>query len=341
MKKYIYSVGIHKEGGLNILNKFIKSDKYENIYFLDERLKIKINKKNVFIIKNNLASRVLNLLRLSYQLKKDDHIIFLNGLPPVFKFRSEVSVFFQNANLFRKFYKISFLRWIFSRDFLRYLTFYLGKKNVNNWYVFSPISEKILSNNLKKYVSIKTLNIYEDYNKVEISNTDKVEYDFIYPASLMGHKNHNILFNTLISLSKKNIFPRVIFTLDPSSLEKVNFSYLKEKYNLKIFNYYENNHNLFLKIYKKCKCLLYMSSSETIGLPIIEAHKYGLFIIAPNLEYSHQFVQPDAKFDLNSENGLSTVIENCLETNFQNRKEKTFKIPIGSINLDDYMKKIL
>ena len=36
MKKYIYCVGIHKDGGLNILSKFEKLDKNENIYLLDK-----------------------------------------------------------------------------------------------------------------------------------------------------------------------------------------------------------------------------------------------------------------------------------------------------------------
>ena len=39
MVKYIYSVGMHKEGGLNVLNKFIFDNNEEIYYFLDERLK--------------------------------------------------------------------------------------------------------------------------------------------------------------------------------------------------------------------------------------------------------------------------------------------------------------
>ena len=79
---------------------------------------------------------------------------------------------------------------------------------------------------------------------------------------------------------------------------------------------------MFLKIYKKCNSLIYMSLNETIGLPIIEANKYNLFIIAPKLEYSHQFIQPDAQFDINSESELTSIIEKCLKTNFNYKKKK-------------------
>ena len=42
-------------------------------------------------------------------------------------------------------------------------------------------------------------------------------------------------------------------------------------------------------IYKYCRALLYISSNETIALPILEANKYNLLIIAPKLPYSSQF----------------------------------------------------
>ena len=40
MKKIIYAVGIHSEGGLNILNKFINKSTNDVIFYLDKRLKI-------------------------------------------------------------------------------------------------------------------------------------------------------------------------------------------------------------------------------------------------------------------------------------------------------------
>ena len=84
-----------------------------------------------------------------------------------------------------------------------------------------------------------------------------------------------------------------------------------------------------------------MSLNETIGLPIIEANRYGLYIIAPRLEYSDQFVRPDAQFEVNSEKSLATIIENCLSTNFQNKMNKKIIIPENSINLEDFVKKVI
>ena len=151
-----------------------------------------------------------------------------------------------------------------------------------------------------------------------------------------------MLINILILLSKKKIFPKVLFTLDPNDIKKINIEELKNKYGIKLYNYYESNQKKFIEIYKKCKSLLYISLNETIGLPIIEANKYGLFIIAPELEYSKQFINPDITFDINSEKELSLIIENCLKNNFDiEKKSKEIIILKNSITIDDLMWKVI
>ena len=66
-------------------------------------------------------------------------------------------------------------------------------------------------------MNIKIINIYEEFRKIKViekNNNEEIIYDFIYPASYMEHKNHKILIDTLIDLSKQNIFPKVLITLD-------------------------------------------------------------------------------------------------------------------------------
>ena len=70
MVKYIYSVGMHKEGGLNVLNKFIFDNNEEIYYFLDERLKNKYNLKNSSFVSKFLVLRLIHILYLSFKLKK-------------------------------------------------------------------------------------------------------------------------------------------------------------------------------------------------------------------------------------------------------------------------------
>ena len=44
MTSYIYAVGLHNQGGLNILNRFLEKDNDKIFFFLDSRLKIEKKK---------------------------------------------------------------------------------------------------------------------------------------------------------------------------------------------------------------------------------------------------------------------------------------------------------
>ena len=173
-------------------------------------------------------------------------------------------------------------------------------------------------------------------------NQEDIKFDFIYPASLMEHKNHKLLINVLIDLSKDNIFPRVLITLDKASLLKINYEEIINRHKLKLYNKYEKDQKKFLELYKQSKCLLYLSENETIGLPILEAYSSGLITIAPNLPYSSQFIEPDYVFDLNSKNDLKKLIVKILKEKIENKKKfKPFKFLNNSISFDQFIRKVL
>jgi hypothetical protein len=158
----------------------------------------------------------------------------------------------------------------------------------------------------------------------------------------MNHKNHKLLIDVLIELSKKNIYPKVLLTLSDKEKEKLDFNKLKNKYKINLFNFYDRDQQRFQNIYKQCKALVYISSNETIALPIIEASMYNLFIIAPKLPYSEQFIKPDLSFDINEKNDLLKCIEICLKNNFKlnNHKKENFKFK-SNITLNNFFNHIL
>ena len=157
----------------------------------------------------------------------------------------------------------------------------------------------------------------------------------------MKHKNHKLLLNILIDLSKIKIYPKVLITLDDKSLSKINFNKIKNKYNLNLYNKFEKDHQKFLEVYNECRYLLYLSSNETIGLPILEAYSYGLQTIVPNLKYSSQFISPDYLFDLDSKKEITNVIIKCLNQSQNTKNNKDFKYLKNSISIDEFVNNIL
>ena len=96
---------------------------------------------------------------------------------------------------------------------------------------------------MRLYRILKIINIFKPVENIENlnhnpNNAQKAEFDFIYPASLMNHKNHKLLINALIKLSNKKIFPKVVLTLEKKDEKKLNIekkNFLPEEGKLIIF----------------------------------------------------------------------------------------------------------
>ncbi len=323
----IYAIGIYKGGGLQVLKEFIQSNK--NYYYIfDSRLDPIHYKavKNFEVINQGLVNIILTQLQLK-KLKKN--IFFINGLPPLFKLQSNIFVLYQNLNIFPPKDLFSLLIWIFSSDFLRFIFFKLGHLNVQTWFVLSEVAFQSLSKNLGFYQNIVKLFFLEiNKNKKKY----KKYYDFIYPADLKRHKNHDKIINALINLSKQNIKPSFLFTLTNKEKRKINFLDLKKKIN--IYNFEDfNNRFKFIKKMRESKCLFFPSERETIGLPIIEGYNNNLLVATSNKNYAKQFIEPDVLFNINSVNSIQNHIKNIYQNKIKKKKNTKIK------NLEFFLKK--
>lgn len=308
--RIIYAAGIHSGGGLFVMNNLKKNMKAdEDIIYLDQRLKKDrfFNDFKVILVKNNLFSKLYSEFKIKKQINEDvKEIVFLNGLPPIFKYKSKVTTYFQNANILNftnKFDKI------ISSNLLRSLKFFFFKKNVNKWVVFSESAEK----ELKKFINKKIIYKEKIYIQIKKNKNEKKIYDFIYPANGASHKNHKNLIEAFIILSKLKIFPRLLITLDKIDINKFKISYFCKKFKLKIFNKPEDNRDKFLKNYNKSKALIFPSYSETLGLPLMEAKKFGLDILASNRNFAKEYTSKDNLFNPDKPNDIASTIVNYIE----------------------------
>jgi glycosyltransferase involved in cell wall biosynthesis len=303
--RIIYAAGIHSGGGLFVINYLKKKMKAsEDIIYLDERLKKDhfFNKFEVVIIKNNFFSKVYSEFKIKKQINKGiKEIVFLNGLPPIFKYKSNVITYFQNANILNftnRFDKI------ISSNLLRSLKFFFFKKNVNKWVVFSKSAEEQLKKFIHKGIICKE-KIHIQIGKRE---REKKIYDFIYPANGGSHKNHKNLIEAFIILSKLKIFPKLLITLDKVDIIKFKIAYFSKKFKLKIINKPNNNRDKFLKNYNKSKALIFPSYSETLGLPLMEAQKFGIDILASNRNFAKEYTSKERLFNPNHPKDIANTI---------------------------------
>lgn len=292
--KIIFAAGIHSGGGLFILNHLKqKIISFEDTVYIDERLKnsMFLRKSRLIYVKKNIFSKIYNEFKaLKSNAITNNEIIFLNGLPPFLSSSKKVTVYFQNANIMKGGNNIFYL---FSSDFLRSLKFFLFRKNVNKWVVFSEHAKKILS----KYVNKNIIYLEKINIKLVNKKKNKKIYDFIYPASGENHKNHKKLIDAFVHLSKKKYFPKLLITLNKRDYKKLNILYYKKKYKLKIFNKHNKNREVFLKNYNKSRALIFPSTSETLGLPLLEAKEMGMDILVSNKEFAKNYTSKKYVFN--------------------------------------------
>ena len=315
-----YCLGLHQSGGLSVLDTLIGQSSINNDfhYYFDRRAKNKIKNtiyKNVYFKNSNLLIRIYDEFLLS-RSRSFDKIIFLNGLPSFFINKKAISiVLFQNINIFKSKDR-NFFNWFFSMDLIRFLKFYFFKHKVDEWAVLSMNAKRQLEKFLNKSSKIVLINI-EQYNEIQILKSHK-EFDFIFPATLGYHKNHEKLIEAFILLAKDNIFPRLLLTLTRKELNSTNFEKLTNIFKLNIV--YKNfDIREISSIYSKSKALVFPSFVETLGLPLIEAKKFKLDVLASELDYVRDILDPNETFDPQSSLSMYRAIKRYLKINSNNK----------------------
>jgi glycosyltransferase involved in cell wall biosynthesis len=253
-------------------------------------------------------------------------LLCFGNLPPLFNVKGTVIVFIQNRYIIDdiKLKKLSFkirLRLFFERIWFN------GRCHKVNEFIVQTSSMKILLKKrllelrpeLANMVPIKVSPFIENisingYTYTSSSNDHSKRFDYIYPASGEAHKNHKKLIDAFIILAEQGHFPSLVLTLDekkfPEILQEVILE--KEKFNLNIVNMGFLPHSELLRLYSSIRYLIYPSFFESFGIPLVEAQQAGLPIIAAELDYVRDSVNPDQSFDPNSSVSIARAIKRSL-----------------------------
>jgi glycosyltransferase involved in cell wall biosynthesis len=68
------------------------------------------------------------------------------------------------------------------------------------------------------------------------------------------------------------------------------------------------------EIYNFCEFRIYPSLFESFGLPLIEAANYNCKVIASDLFYTHEIIEPSLTFDPYSTESISNAILNAIHS---------------------------
>jgi glycosyltransferase involved in cell wall biosynthesis len=293
--------------------KFFPNDK-QIILFLDKRVKYFIDIPSfakVIWIKPKIFSRMIGEVKLFLYSKKDSVIVNFNSLPPLFPCKGKVIVFQQNILLLKKEILKNFsMRMKFKIKLNRLFSFLLIN-NVNKFLVQTNTMKKEINNCYGKKREVKIIPFTENAQNIPSS---KIKKGIVYIADGIEHKNHHNLLKAWSLLGRNNIKPKLILTLssnNKSLLSKIEYLRLVEGLDIENLNII--THEKTLEIYENAEALIFPSLAESFGLPLLEASKAGLPIIAPELDFVRDVCDPVQTFDPSSPTSIMRAVSRFLE----------------------------
>ena len=304
MNIIVNATALKASGALTILKQFLKhipvhQDKY--IVFVHDSLKLEINNNNVQLIYIKEMSFIRRFLwdfsGVKYWLKK-------NGIIP------SVSISLQNTN-FNTGYKVpnfvyyhqpipffnnnwnplkkqERLLWFYKSIYPFFVSVFM-KKNTEIFVQLNTVKDAFS----KKYnISLNRIHVVRPDinlpNKLGVIplNLDKDKVNLFYPATPYVYKNHNILFDAILKLSKDKQSKICLYiTCLKEDLLYENIEELKD------INIIFMGSIPFLKVismYTAVNAVVFPSYIETFGLPLIEAASLSCPILAADIPYANE-----------------------------------------------------
>ena len=327
LRLIVHATNISQGGGKSLLSALIDAlpKDIEVLAQLDSRMMLPIvitENVKVRLVSPSIRQRLLAEWWLAKNVKSSDLVICFGSLTPLFKLQGRTSVFIQNRYLIDKSSLAEFrlktrLRLRFERVWLAMTASY-----ADEFIVQTPAMETalLLSGLVKKqpvYVRpfTREANGYQRTINDQLNCDGVKEYDFIYVASGEPHKNHRQLVEAWCLLAEQKLFPYLCLTLDENVSAELCawIDAQKNNYGLKLNNVGFLPHDQVLTLYSQTRALIYPSRFESFGLPLIEASQAGLPVLAAELDYVRDVLDPVQSFDPESPVSIARAVKRFIE----------------------------
>lgn len=319
----LYAPNVHMSGGLVLLQAMLSvwpSNKFL-VAFLDIRAHGIICpplNSQVIWIKPTLISRLGGEFLLRRYSSLGSTVLCFHGLPPLLPGNGYVVVFQQNRNLFglNSLSQFSFKTRL--RLTIERLISKLFHCNVSQYIVQTPSMERSLQAWLAKIdggrdIQVKVMPFIDSIPSARKINEETLKWDFVYVSHGEAHKNHRTLLHAWQLLAKENLRPSLALTLfsRDEKLKKC-IAHASVIGNLKISDLGQLSRDETIALYENAKALIFPSTSESFGLPLIEAAHFGLPIIASELDFVRDVCVPTETFDPDSPVSIARAVKRFL-----------------------------
>ena len=318
---FIYATNVHQGGGAQLLIDLLQAtpSDLEVIVFIDARMPLSAELVDHLCIKSvqpTLFGRLAAEYRLVKMVNSDDLVLCFGNLPPLFRVRGKATVFLQNRYLVDLKAPLNTLPmkpririWL-ERIWLRW-----RRLNASQYIVQTPSMQTLAVARLQR--PVRCLPFTRASSLKQDAGTLEKQFDFLYVASGEAHKNHDRLIDAWVLLADDGLYPSLALTLEPETTPGL-FKRLTQavgQKGLRIYNLGVIPHEQLLEVYRKSGALIYPSIFESFGLPLIEARRAGIPVLASELDYVRDLIDPDVTFDPYSQISIARAVRRYIKGN--------------------------
>lgn len=320
-KLYIHATNVHQGGGRSLLSGILYAlGSYpETICLLDSRMVLPNAVPEDVIIRRVLPT-LRHRLHAEWWLRRktmpEDTVLCFGNLPPLFRLRARSVVFVQNRYLIDDADLADFPLWVRWRLVFERLWLSARMHIAREFVVQTPTMKNLLMQRGAGRVPVRILPFvvnpvgYTRSTAQTFAGKNK-EYDFVYIATGEPHKNHHRLFEAWCLLAKEGLFPSLCVTLNTHRFVSLceQLEILKRQNGIKVCNTGELSYSEVIALYLKAGAVIFPSTFESFGLPLIEARQAGLPVLAAEMDYVRDVLDPEQSFDPGSPLSIARAVK--------------------------------
>ncbi len=308
----IMAPNIKGGGGLELLlylTEHIRNT-YKQIKFkiyVDESIKNIKSKDNISVIPIKGSFNKIKLF-----IKRIENTLYFGNLPPLVKSKNSI-VYFHNLYLLMSFNELRttsvkfFVKYLLQQLYIKFFIRNVDFVACQNREVKNRFIEKY------RYAKVELLPFFRLCDKSLLKKYNKI-YDFCYVSLAYPHKNHHKLLDACEILSNQNISFSLALTIEVDYKDLLDrIANINKKGFVNIVNLGVISKDEVGELYAQTKCLVFPSTQESFGLGLIEAVNMNLDIIASNLDYVYQSVEPSLVFDPRNSTDIALKMKRYLQ----------------------------
>ncbi|MEJ6002174.1 glycosyltransferase [Paucibacter soli] len=315
----LYAPNVHTGGGLVLLQELLDAWPVEAalVAWLDRRAMPKLRlsvQAEVRWVRPSLGSRWGAELALAGVAKSNDRILCFHGLPPLLCRAAPAYLFLQNRNYLGNVPLDEYGWRIRMRNRIEQLISRTLKRRVTAYFVQSPTMGRTLQAWFgPDPAPLRVLPFAPAMGAVKPEVAIHEAWDFVFVADGEPHKNHRRVLEAWILLAKQGLKPSLALTLgDRHASLRDWVLHQAAVHGLAIRNLAPMPHAEALQLYGQARALLFPSTGESFGLPLVEAAALGLPVVASERDYVRDICTPVETFDPESAVSIARAVRRFL-----------------------------